>query len=108
MDLPLAVCSLFFRYDSRSYFRLTSKHVYDAAQLVTEIEGAIANLTSTMRRIEVTQGFSEVLDEAQLDEVYCAAVILSASVTEYLAKAIEYLEANVGTCPCLQDLTNFQ
>jgi hypothetical protein len=45
--------------------------------------------------VEVTEGFSEVLDEAQLDEVYCAALLLSASVTEYLVKAIVYLEGSL-------------
>ena len=44
--------------------------------------------------MEVTEGFSEVLDDAQLDEVYCSALFLSASVTEYLAKAIAYLEGS--------------
>jgi hypothetical protein len=49
-----------------------------------------------MRYVEVTEGFKEVLTEAQLDEVYCAALILSACVTEYLAKAIVYLEENLS------------
>src|SRR5579859_5459208 len=81
------------------------KHVYDAAQLVTEIEGAISNLSTSIRSIQVTQGFSQVLDEGQLDEVYCAAVALSASVTEYLTKAILCLEGNLGITPALIDLT---
>lgn len=63
-------------------------------QLVAEIEEAVANLSSVIRRVEVTEGFREVLDNSQLDEVEYAAIILSIAVTEYLVKAILFLEGN--------------
>lgn len=75
--------------------------MYDAAQLAADLENAISQLSTIVRRVEVTQGFNEVLSEAQLDEVYCCALILSASVTEYLADAISYLEGNLGIFKCL-------
>lgn len=70
--------------------------MYDAVTLSAELERAIANLSSTVRQIEVTQGFQEVLNIAQLDEVYCAALQLSSCVTEYLAKIIQYFHDNLG------------
>jgi hypothetical protein len=45
----------------------------------------------------VTEGFSAVLDDKQLDHVYCAALRLSTAVTEYLTKAILYLEGKNST-----------
>lgn len=69
--------------------------MYDAVKLAEEIETAISDLSATMRRVEVTEGFKDILDEAQLDEVYCDALALSACVTIYLANAIEYLEGNL-------------
>ena len=66
--------------------------MYDAAQLAEEIEEAISNLGLTIGRIQVTEGFLEVLDAAQLNEVDCAALRLSLAVTKYLTKAIIYLE----------------
>lgn len=49
-----------------------------------------------MRRVEVTEGFKDILDEAQLDEVYCDALALSACVTEYLTMSIMYLQGGFG------------
>ena len=66
--------------------------MYDAIQLVTEIEEAVTHLSSAIRRVEVTDGFREVLDNAQLDEVECAAAVLSTAVTDYLTRAISFLE----------------
>jgi len=51
----------------------------------------LSSLTATLQQIHVTDGFSEVLDNAQLDVTYCAALVLSAAVTEYLAQAVLYL-----------------
>ena len=68
--------------------------LYDAGQLATEVEDAIKTLSDIIKRAQVTEGFSEGLDDKQLDEVYCAALRLSTAVTEYLTKAIIYLEGS--------------
>jgi hypothetical protein len=47
-------------------------------------------LADTIHSIHVTEGFSKVLNEEQLDSVDCAALHLSATVTEYLAMTIVY------------------
>lgn len=65
-------------------------------ELASELDKAISELSMSLQRVQVTEGFKEVLSEAQLDEVYCAALCLSASVTVYLAKAIGYLESHFG------------
>lgn len=72
------------------------QRVYDAVQLVEDVEKAISALSAIMRRVEVTEGFKEILDEDQLDEVYCDALSLSACVTEYLTMSIVYLEGSLG------------
>jgi hypothetical protein len=64
--------------------------------LAADLEEAIKTLSVTLMRIEVTEGFSEVLTPAQLDEVYCSALALAACVTDYLAKAVAYLDGGVG------------
>lgn len=66
-------------------------------QLAEELEEAIKTLTAILERIQVTEGFKDVLTDAQLDEVYCAALILAACVTDYLARAIAYLDGSLGT-----------
>jgi len=62
--------------------------------LATEVEDAIKTLSDTIRHTKVTEGFKEVLDDKQLEEVYCRALRLSAAIAEYLAKVIPYLEGN--------------
>jgi len=47
-------------------------------------------LLEAIRPIRVTEGFRDVLSPKQLDEVDCAAIALSAAVTDYLALAIQY------------------
>ena len=64
--------------------------------LAADLEEAITTLSDTLERIQVTEGFNEVLTESQLDNVYCAALILAACVIEYLAKAVAYLDAGGG------------
>jgi hypothetical protein len=54
----------------------------------------ISKLSETIRQVQVTKGFSAVLDQEKLDDVECKALRLSAAVTEYLAKAILYIEEN--------------
>jgi hypothetical protein len=45
----------------------------------------------------VTEGFSDVLSEKQLDDVYCAALNLSGAVAVYLTMAIKYwTDKNIG------------
>jgi hypothetical protein len=70
--------------------------VYNAVKLVEDVERAISELSAIMRRVEVTEGFKDILDESQLDAVYCAALALSACVTDYLTMSIMYLEGNLG------------
>lgn len=83
--------------------------LYDAGKLATEVEDAIKMLSDTIQSIQVTEGFSEVLDDKQLDEVYCAAMRLSTAVTEYLTKAILYLESNKrGTDMLAMDANDIQ
>jgi hypothetical protein len=64
--------------------------------LAADLEEAIRKLSVTLEHIQVTEGFQEVLTEAQLEEVYSCALILAACVTDYLAKAIAYLDAGIG------------
>lgn len=61
---------------------------------MTEIESIISELSEIIRQVQVTKGFSTVLDKEQLDDVECKALRLSAAITEYLSKAILYLEKN--------------
>ena len=68
--------------------------------MAAEVEDAIKTLSETIRDAQVTDGFSEVLDEKQLDEVHCAALKLSTAITEYLAKAILFLESNKRGTAC--------
>jgi hypothetical protein len=49
-----------------------------------------------MHRVEVTEGFNDILDESQLDEVYCDALILSTCVTEYLTLSVMHVDHNTG------------
>lgn len=51
-------------------------------------------LSDAIHRVQVTKGFSDILNEGQLDDVNCAALNLSAVVTEYLTMAIEYFMEN--------------
>lgn len=39
-------------------------------------EEAMGNLSSSIRRVEVTEGFREVLDISRLDEVECAEYVI--------------------------------
>jgi hypothetical protein len=64
--------------------------------MAADLEEAIKTLSGTLERIQVTEGFKEVLTDAQLDEVDCAALTLAACVADYLAKAIAYLEGGIG------------
>ena len=41
--------------------------------------------------MSITEGFRDVLDDEQLENVDCAALKLSAAVTDYLAGGIEFL-----------------
>ena len=54
------------------------------------VDESLSFLSEAIHRVHVTEGFSEVLNEKQLDDVYCAALNLSAAVTEYLTLAIQY------------------
>jgi len=72
------------------------QRVYNSIQLVEDVEKAISDLSAIMQRVEVTEGFKDILDESQLDEVYSDAVSLSACVTEYLTVSIMYLEGGLG------------
>lgn len=50
-----------------------------------------------MSSVRVTEGFSEVFDEEQLENVYCHALYVSTAVVEYLEKVIVYLtDNNIG------------
>ena len=66
--------------------------MYDAEQRATEIEAVISKLSETLSQVQVTNGFSEILDSEQLGEVECAALRLSAAVAHFLADAIKYLD----------------
>lgn len=51
----------------------------------------MSELCEAIECVQMTEGFSDVLTDEQLDDVYCAALKLSAAVTEYMANSIEYL-----------------
>ena len=56
-------------------------------------------LSAAIHKVQVTAGFSDVLTPKQLDDVDCAALNLSASVTEYLAMAIKYfVNKSISMC----------
>lgn len=60
----------------------------------------MAFLSDAIRPISVTEGFRNVLSPKQLDNVDCAALELSAAVTEYLALAIQYFtDKSIGVHP---------
>jgi hypothetical protein len=61
------------------------------------VDESLSFLSEAIHRVHVTEGFSEVLNEKQLDDVYCAALNLSTAVTEYLILAIQYFTDN---SPC--------
>lgn len=63
--------------------------------LAADLEEVIRKLSETLERIQVTKGFKEVLTPAQLEEVYCYALILATCVTDYLTKVIVYLDAGI-------------
>jgi hypothetical protein len=63
---------------------------------VEEVECAVSELSATMRRVEVTEGIKDILDESELDEVYCDALTLSAYVTDYLTMSIMLLEGSAS------------
>jgi hypothetical protein len=67
-----------------------AKAAYDAGQKAAEVENAIVELSDAIHHISVTDGFRDVLTLDMLDNVDCAAIHLSAAVTEYLAMAIKY------------------
>jgi hypothetical protein len=67
--------------------------------LATEVEDAIKTLSDTIEGAQATEGFSAVLDDRQLDTVYCAALRLSTAIAEYLTKAILYLESKSSDNP---------
>lgn len=68
----------------------------DSDERDTEANQAVGKLTTTLDRIKVTEGISDVLDETQLEEVDYAAVELSAAVIEYLARAITHFDKSKG------------
>jgi hypothetical protein len=49
-----------------------------------------------MHRVEVTEGFNDILDKSQLDEVYCDALTLSSCVTDYLTLSVIHFDLNTG------------
>ena len=55
----------------------------------------INDLPTAIQPVEMVVAFTDVLDEGQLDDVYCKALILSASITEYLASGIIYLSGTI-------------
>jgi len=62
-----------------------------------DIKSTLSFLLDSLQRIRVTEGFSEVLKEKELEDIYCAALNLSAAVSDYLALAMKYLiDANFG------------
>jgi hypothetical protein len=67
--------------------------LYAAGNLATEVEDAVKTLSDIIRDVQVTDGFREVLNEEQLDDVYCAALKLSIAVVKYFAKVIDYFES---------------
>ena len=70
---------------------------YNAGQTAVEINGTLLFLSDAIHRVQVTKGFSDVLNDKQLDDVNCAALNLSAVVTEYLTMATEYfMENSIG------------
>jgi hypothetical protein len=64
---------------------------YDYGQKAAAVDAAFSFLSEAMSCIHVTEGFSEILDQEQLENVYCRGLHVSAAVTEYLEKAIIYL-----------------
>jgi hypothetical protein len=54
------------------------------------VDKALKFLSDSIQNVQMTDGFSEVLNDAKLDHVYCSALNLSTSVTEYLTIAITY------------------
>jgi hypothetical protein len=78
---------------------------YNAGQKAEEVDSALEFLADAIHSIHVTEGFSEVLNEEQLDGVDCAALQLSAAVTEYLAMAIVYYtDKSIGRNRDVSDL----
>jgi hypothetical protein len=65
-------------------------------ELAETLETAIKTLSETLEHIQVTEGFKEVLTPAQLEDVDCAALNLAACVTDYMAKAVAYLDGGMG------------
>jgi hypothetical protein len=71
------------------------------------VEDALVFLSDAISHIKVTEGFRNVLEDRQLDEVDCAAINLSATVTEYLAMAIEYFTDKTLGKNLLSQFLNF-
>ena len=63
------------------------------------INEALSFLSDSIREVEVTATFKDILKQKQLEDVNCAAINLSAAVTEYLTMTIESLSNEIqGKC----------
>lgn len=79
---------------------------YNAGEKAEEVDGALTTLSDAIHDVQVTDGFDEVLSQQQREDVECAAINLSASVTKYLAMAIEYFTDRTFSSLFLQDTSN--
>jgi selenophosphate synthase len=69
------------------------KAAYDSGTLAEQVNADLSFLSNAIHRVQTTSTFMDILDMDQLDEVYCAALNLSAAVTDYLTMAIKYFTA---------------
>jgi hypothetical protein len=78
--------------------------VNTAEQIAKEVDETISFLSEAIHHIQVTDSFADVLDENQLEEVYCRALNLSAAVTEYIVIAIIFFTQKGIDCPTYADI----
>ena len=69
---------------------------YEESEKEEEIIETIEMLSTDIHRIRLVKNFPQNVAEAQLENVNCAALRLSAAVMEYLAMAIKQLKSRLS------------
>jgi hypothetical protein len=72
--------------------------VYNNNEKAEEIGDTLRLLSYSIHNVQTTDALKAILSLRQLDDVYCAALYLSAAITEYLTIAIKfYTKLSLGT-----------
>jgi len=80
---------------------LTAKTAYEAKKRRDDVEATISFLSESLNDVQVTEGFSDVLTDDKMEDVYCAALEVATTSTKYLSLAITFFkDKSIGVPVC--------